>query len=610
MPPRTKHPAAIATKAPNPAYPEGRATAYARAVVAGEIVAGLFVRLACARHLRDLERQGTPEFPYVFDLDREEHFFAFAELVCLTEDVPFVPQSFQEFIGGSIFGWVHMRTRFRRFRTAFIEMGKGNGKTPFAAVVGLYGLSADEEPAPEVYCAAVTRDQANIMFRDAKNIAEASPELEEAGLNILEHNIACGDGFMRTVSSEGKSLDGKRPHISLLDEIHEHPSNVVVQKQRAGMKARNQPLAFEITNSGFDRNSICWEHHELSRQIVEGLIEDETWFAYVCTLDICAACRSKGKSQLNGDCEDCDDWHDPAVWVKANPGLGTILPELYLQEQVKEADAILSSRNLIVRLNFCIWTESATRWLSVDDWNACEDQSLTLEAMRGRQCFAAFDLSSTTDITALGLLFPGETETTAGEGDEAAETYDFIPFFFVPAENVAGRAERDKVPYPQWRDDGHLTATEGNIVDQEAIRQQLKDVVEDFGIEIVEVGHDRWGATKLVTELMDDGFEMVGVEQGYASMSGPSKELERVIVGRRLRHDGNPVMRWMVGNVVIETDPAGNIKPSKSKSTERIDGVPTLVMALGRAMAPREEPEPPKAAPVFYTRRSLGRAGM
>lgn len=584
----------------NPAYPEGRATAYARDVIAGRTVAGVLVRLACQRHLDDLARQGSAGFPFVFNLEREEHFFEFAELVCLTEGVPFVAEPFQEFIAGSVFGWVHASTGYRRFRTAFIEMGKGNGKTPLAAIVGLYCLVADDEPAPEIYAAAVTRDQANIMFRDAKNIAAASPELDEAGMEVLEHNIDCGDGFFRTVSSEGRSLDGKRPHCSLLDEIHEHQSGEVVQKMRAGMKARRQPIVFEITNSGYDRYSICWEHHELSRQILEGLIEDETWFAYVCTLDICAACRSKGKSQLNGDCEDCDDWHDPAVWVKANPGLGTILPELYLQEQVKEADAILSSRNLIMRLNFCIWTESAVRWMSVDDWNACEDLAIRLEKMRGRTCYPAFDLSSTTDITALGLLFPGEGVPPE---DDEEEMYEFIPFFWVPAENVAKRAERDNVPYPQWRDDGYLLTTEGNIVDQEAVRQQLKDVVDVYGITVVEVAHDRWGATKLVTELMDDGFEMVGVGQGYASMSGPSKELERLIVSRRLRHDGNPVMRWMVGNTVIETDAAGNIKPSKSKSTERIDGVPTLVMALGRAMAPREAPD----GPSVYEERGVRR---
>lgn len=528
------------------------ATDYARRVRAGDIVAGPLVRLACERHLRDLEREGEPGFPYRFDAAREAKFLLFAQHMNLSEGVPFVLEPFQQFIVGALFGWVDEHG-FRRFRTGYIEMGKGNGKTPLAALVGLYMLRGDGEWQAEVYTAAVTRDQANIMFTDAKNIAKATPALSRS-LEVLGHNIAYGDSFFRTVSAEARSLDGKRPHASLIDEIHEHPTPIVVQKQRAGMKRRMQPLVFEITNSGYDRNSICWEHHEHSRQVLEGTLVDETWFAYVCGLD------------------EGDDWHDEAVWPKANPGLGSILPVTYIREQVKEADAMPSSQNLILRLNFCVWTQQSTKWIDLSDWDACEDE-VDLEALRGERCFAGLDLASTTDLAAFVLWFPDHDTV--------------LPFFFAPEEASSRRWERDRVPYPEWMRDGFIEQTEGNITDYDYIRERIRELAGIY--DIAEIGYDRWNATQLVTQLVEDGAQMVPVGQGFASMSAPAKAMEALIIGRRLRHDGNPVLRWMAGNVSARQDPAGNIKPDREKSADKIDGIVALVMALSRAVVDQGE---------------------
>ena len=329
----------------------------------------------------------------------------------------------------------------------------------------------------------------------------APPELPRR-LEGLEHNLGFRDSFFRSVSAEARSLDGKRPHVSLIDEIHEHPDGQVVQKMRAGMKRRLQPLVFEITNAGYDRTSICWEHHEHSRQVLEGALADDTWFAYVCALDA------------------GDDWHDEAVWPKANPGLDTILPRTYLREQVKEADAIASSQSLILRLNFCTWTQQSTKWLDLADWDACAS-AIDPSELEGEACFAGLDLASTTDLAALVLWFPAQRVV--------------LPFFWLPEQASARRWERNRVPYPAWARDGRLTLTDGNITDYDRIREDIRALAARF--RIAEIGYDRWNASQLVTQLVEDGAQMVPLGQGFASLNAPARELEKLVAGRELRHD-------------------------------------------------------------------------
>ncbi len=529
-------------------------TTYAQDVVDGKIVAGKMVRQACKRHLDDLKRKDI-------DFKPEDAQFAldFFNLLSLTEGEfagkPFKLEPFQQFIVGSLFGWKGS-DGYRRFRTAYIELGKGNGKSPMAAGIGLLGLVADGEPGAEVYAAAVTRDQAKILFSDAEKMVEKSPSLSgiiESTVNNLSHGAS--QSFFRAISAEARGLDGKRVHMALIDEVHEHPTPIVVDKMRAGTKNRRQALIFEITNSGYDRNSVCYDHHRFSEQILEGSVKNDEWFAYVAQID------------------EGDSWTDEKVWPKANPGLDTILPRKYLREQVAEAIGMPSKQNIVLRLNFCVWTEQATRWLDMDQWDLCADK-INAAALAGkRKCWAGVDLSATTDLSALALVFEPDDQ----------DIVDVLMYYWVPEERMRERAQRDRVPYDRWVREGFIEMTEGNVVDYDAIRERVNGL-RDFGYNIAEVAMDPWNATQTSTQLQGDGFEVAAIRQGFASLTAPSKELERRVAEKSFRHGGNPVLRWNASNVAVAQDPAGNIKPDKARSTERIDGIAAIVNGLARML--------------------------
>lgn len=563
-------------------------TKYAESVLSGEILACKWVKLACQRHIKD----GPENHDSVekcndrglwFDHDAGDRIIAFFRdfLVMYEGDwdgKPFLLEPFQQFILGSLFGW-KTADGFRRFRTAYIEMAKGQGKSPVAAGVGLYGLVADGESGAEVYSAATTRDQAGILFRDAKAFAEGSPALMRR-LTVDKGNIAypVRNSFFRPVSSEHRGLDGKRPHIALIDEVHEHPGPLVVNKMRAGTKNRRQALIFEITNAGYDRHSICYQHHEYSEKILEGVIENDAWFAYMTGLDVCEKCAAEGKSIPADDCPGCDSWKDESKWIKANPGLDTIIPRKYLQEQVAEAVAMPSNENIVKRLNFCIWTESVTKWLSLEAWSACSG-AVDPEELKGRTCYGGLDLSSTLDLTAWVLVFPP---------DKIGGKYSVLCRFFLPEDNMGQRVRKDKVPYDVWARQGFITLTPGNIIDYAFILAAIKKDTEDY--DVAELAFDRWGSQKITTDLQDIGFEVEGKKsliqfgQGFASMAAPTKELEKMVMAGEIAHGANPVLAWMVSNTVVRKDPAGNMKPDKEKSTERIDGIVATIMAVSRAM--------------------------
>ncbi len=562
-------------------------SAYARAVVAGRIITGRLVRLACERHLDDLEN--GHERGLRWDVEKANRVIDFfPDMLCLAEGAfagkPFKLAPFQQFIVGSLFGWLGP-DGFRRFRTAYIETAKGSGKSPLCAGIGLYGLVADDEPAAEIYAAAVTRDQAKILFRDAELMVDASPELN-ALIDKRVNNLADleTNSYFRPVSSEKRGLDGHRVHMALIDEIHEHPSDVVVEKMRAGTKVRRQALIVEITNSGYDRKSICWQHHEMSERVLTGIIENDSWFAYVAQLDACDECLGKGHKMANPACPNCDDWRNEKVWIKANPIIDITPGRKYVREQVAEAIAMPSKQNVVLRLNFCIWTEQATRWLDMRKWGECGETLMEVVAhkLRGRLCYGGLDLASTTDLIALSLLFPptsAEVSDAEARG-EPLPPVQLICAFWVPAENMLARSRKDGVPYDLWERQGWITATEGNVADYDAVRRDINELSDLYNIR--ELGIDPWNATQLATQLEGDGVanEIVFVRQGWASMSGPSKELERLHLSRLLAHGDNPVLSWNASNVSIRQDPAGNIKPDKETSTERIDGIVSTVMSI------------------------------
>jgi len=538
-------------------------TRYAHDVASGRIVAGPLVRLACKRHLDDLKRRDI-----AFDRTLASRAIGyFRDVLRLNggefEGKPFVLGLWQAFIVGSLFGWLGPDGA-RRFRVAYVEIGKGNGKSPLAAGIGHYMLASDGEARAEVYAAATKKDQAMILFRDAVSMVDQSPILSErlkkSGSFPNVWNLAdlkTGSFFRPIASDEAQS--GPRPHCGLIDELHEHKSSNVVDMMRAGTKGRKQALIFEITNSGWDRHSVCRQHHEYSEKVLEGVLQDDSWFAYVAGLDA------------------GDEWTDEKVWPKANPNLGVSVTHKYLREQVREAVGMPGKQNVVRRLNFCEWTEQNERWLDMAIWDR-GSESFDVAALRGRVCYGGLDLAKVNDLSALALVFPPVAP---------GERWKALMRFWVPQDDILVRAKRDRVPYDVWVREGLITATEGNATDFGFIKAAIIEACGRFDLR--ELAYDRMFAGEIIQDLMAEGVTVVPFGQGFLSMASPTAHLERMLLAGELQHGGNAVLRWNASNVTVQTDAAGNIKPDKERSTERIDGVVALIMAIGRAqLAPVE----------------------
>jgi phage terminase large subunit-like protein len=450
-----------------------------------------------------------------------------------------------------LFGWKRADGT-RRFRRGYIEVPKKNGKSTLFSVLSLYLLCGDGEAGAEVYSAAVDRDQASIVYNEAANMVEASPALSgrlsvvRSTKRIAFHRTR---SFYKALSADVPAKEGLNAHAVLIDELHAQKTRELWDTLRYAGASRRQPLHLSVTTAGFDRLSICWEQHEYARQVLDGTIHDSAFFAFIC-----AAAPE-------------DDWTDPEVWKAANPSFGITLSADQFAEDCKEAQESPAKENSFRRYRLNQWTEQDVRWLSIEKWDACDGVPADLD---GRTCYGGLDLSSTTDVTALALVFPNENGP-----------FDVLVYFWVPEEGAKRRERRDRVPYGQWIREGFIEATPGEAIDYDRIRNQVKELGERYRIQSIAI--DRWNATQLATQLHSDGFEMVAFGQGFASMNWPTKKLEEVVLSGRLRHGGNPVLRWMAGNVSIETDAADNWKPSKKKSRERIDGIVALIMALERA---------------------------
>ena len=456
-----------------------------------------------------------------------------------------------------LFGWKRADGT-RRFRYAYIEVPRKNGKSTLAAGLGLYLSVADGEYGAEVYSAATKKDQARIVWGDAEKMAKGSPYLKQFCRTFRNNiNVPRTGSKFEPLGADSNTLDGLNPHGVIMDELHAHRDRRVWDVMTTAMGARRQPMTVSITTAGVYRpESIGWEQHQHAVQVLEGALEDDGFFAYIASA------------------EPDDDWTDPKTWAKANPNLGISLKEDYLAEQCERAKRSPSFLNTFLRLHLNIWTSQMTRWLDMEDWNACGSES-DPGALDGLACYGGLDLASTTDVAAFALVFP-----------DVDGTYDVLARFWVPEDRIVERSNRDRVPYDAWARDGWITSTEGNVIDYDVIRADIKALAKRYNI--VELGFDRWGAAQITTQLDSDGLVVVPVGQGFASMSAPSKELETLVMGRKLAHGGNPVLRWMASNVATEQDAAGNIKPSKSKSTERVDGIVALVMALDRATRHRD----------------------
>ena len=451
-----------------------------------------------------------------------------------------------------LFGWKRADGT-RKYRTAYIEIPRKNGKSTLSAGIGLYLLFADNEPGAEIYSAAADRDQAAIVHDQARAMVEDSPELAKRA-EVFKRSIVvhATRSVYKVISADAYTKHGLNAHGIIFDELHAQPNRELWDVLTTSTGAREQPLVATITTAGYDRESICWEQHEYARKVLEGVIEDPTYFAYIAAAD------------------ENEDWTDPEVWENANPGLGVTISREYLEQECKRAQQVPAYQNTFRRLHLDQWTQQETRWLDLGVWDACGGD---VPDLAGRKCYAGLDMASTTDVAALALVFPPETE---------GEPYYVIPFFWIPGDNLVERSLRDRASYDAWQQAGLLATTDGNVIDYQAIQAQIVDLGEIYDIE--EIAFDRWGAIQMSQNLDGAGFTMVPFGQGFASMSAPTKELQRLILDGKIAHGGHPVLRWMADNMVVKQDPAGNLKPDKSKSRQKIDGMVALIMGLDRAI--------------------------
>lgn len=495
-----------------------------------------------------------------YDKKKADRAVTFIENLCHTKGkwagTPFWLLPWQEQLIRDIFGIVKPDGN-RQFRTAFVEICKKVGKSELAAVA-LYLLYADNEPSAEVYGAAADRQQASIVFDVAKQMVEMSPALMKrsklmgATKRIVNYSNA---GYYQVLSAEVGGKHGFSVSGLVFDEIHTQPNRQLYDVLTKGSSdARQNPLHFIITTAGNDRHSIAYELHTKAVDILEGRRVDPTFYPVVYGL------------------KDDEDWEDEANWYKVNPSLGYTVDIERLRDAYREAKQNPADEITFKWLRCNMWVSSTVAWIP-DAIYMRGNEPIDMDALAGRDCYAGLDLSSTGDITALVLIFPPRDEE---------EKYVLLPYFWIPEETIPRRVKANSVPYDIWEKQDYIMSTEGNVIHYDFIEKFIMDLSEKY--HILEIAVDRWNATQMIQNLEGEGFTIVPFGQGFSSMSAPTKEFYRLLMEGRIIHGGNPVLRWMAGNVVIDTDPAGNIKVTKAKSKEKIDGIVAAIMALDRCI--------------------------
>lgn len=496
-----------------------------------------------------------------YDKKKADRAVTFIENLCHTKGkwagTPFWLLPWQEQLIRDIFGIVKPDGN-RQFRTAFVEICKKVGKSELAAAVALYLLYADNEPSAEVYGAAADRQQASIVFDVAKQMVEMSPALMKrsklmgATKRIVNYSNA---GYYQVLSAEVGGKHGFSVSGLVFDEIHTQPNRQLYDVLTKGSSdARQNPLHFIITTAGNDRHSIAYELHTKAVDILEGRRVDPTFYPVVYGL------------------KDDEDWEDEANWYKVNPSLGYTVDIERLRDAYREAKQNPADEITFKWLRCNMWVSSTVAWIP-DAIYMRGNEPIDMDALAGRDCYAGLDLSSTGDITALVLIFPPRDEE---------EKYVLLPYFWIPEETIPRRVKANSVPYDIWEKQGYIMSTEGNVIHYDFIEKFIMYLSEKY--HILEIAVDRWNATQMIQNLEGEGFTIVPFGQGFSSMSAPTKEFYRLLMEGRIIHGGNPVLRWMAGNVVIDTDPAGNIKVTKAKSKEKIDGIVAAIMALDRCI--------------------------
>ncbi len=496
-----------------------------------------------------------------YDKELADYAVSFIECLCHTKGTwagkPFKLLDWQEQIIRDLFGTVKPNG-YRQFNTAYIEIPKKNGKSELAAAVALLLCCGDGEQRAEIYGCAADRGQATIVFDVAADMVRMCPALNKRCKILTSQKrilFAPTNSFYQVLSAEAYSKHGFNIHGVVFDELHTQPNRKLFDVMTKGSgDARMQPLYFLITTAGTDTHSICFETHQKALDILEGRKIDPTFYPVIYGAG------------------DTEDWTDPKVWLKANPSLGETIGMDKVEASCESAKQNPSEENSFRQLRLNQWVKQAVRWMPMDKWDACA-YPVNEEMLEGRVCYGGLDLSSTTDLTSFCLVFPPEDED---------EPYYILPYFGVPEDTLELRVKRDHVPYDLWHRQGYLETTEGNVVHYGYIEKFIERQGERFNIR--EIAFDRWGAVQMVQNLEGMGFTVVPMGQGFASMSPPTKELMKLTLEKKLAHGGHPVLRWNMDNIFIRTDPAGNIKADKAKSTEKIDGAIAMIMALDRAI--------------------------
>ena len=496
-----------------------------------------------------------------YDKAAADYAVGFIECLCHTKGTwagkPFELIDWQERIIRDLFG-ILKPNGYRQFNTAYVELPKKQGKSELAAAVALLLCCGDGEERAEVYGCAADRQQASIVFEVAADMVRMCPELgKRVKLLASQKRMVYlpTNSFYQVLSAEAYSKHGFNIHGVVFDELHTQPNRKLFDVMTKGSgDARMQPLYFLITTAGTDTQSICYETHQKAKDILEGRTIDSTFYPVIY-----------------GAKAD-EDWTDPEVWKRSNPSLGITVGIDKVQAACDSARQNPAEENSFRQLRLNQWVKQSVRWMPMDKWDACA-MPVNAEALEGRVCYGGLDLSSTTDVTAFVLVFPPTEED---------ESFSVLPYFWIPEDNMELRVCRDHVPYDVWQKQGFLMTTEGNVVHYGFIEKFIEELGEKYNIR--EIAFDRWGAVQMVQNLEGMGFTVVPFGQGFKDMSPPTKELMKLTLEKRIAHGGHPVLRWMADNIFIRTDPAGNIKADKEKSTERIDGVIALIMALDRAI--------------------------
>lgn len=566
--------------------------AYAHAVVKGRVPAGHYHRLACARHLRDRAREGTAAFPYRFDAAKADRFFRFAAKLKHYKGewagTFIVLQPWQLFRRGSLYGWVHVDTGLRRFRTAYDEVPRKNGKTLELAIAAVYTTFYDHEPGAEGYCLGTTRYQAGFVFGDAKKLVRSSGL--KVRLKVMAKNIHRSDTDSKLEPLGANPVDGLNPHFIGMDELHKWKTRDRIDVMETATGSRRQPVLAQITTAGDDIVSVCGDQHDYACKILDQVLDDETFFAFIAHADV-------GLAGIPDD-----DWTLEATAIKANPNYGVSVKPDDLRALRTKAIHMPGAAAAYQQDRLNIWVNTDAPWLSMDGWKRGQSAWL-LEELRGQPCFGAIDLSSKIDLSAFALCFPPTATRTR---------WRYVVRCFTPLDTLVARARRDRAPYLQWAEIAipgapvvamkipgspwpYLTTNPGNRIDQGVIRQAVKDARDLFGFDIQQIGFDPWNAATIEEDLTGDGFQVVEIPQTLKHMSLPTKDFGADVLDGLVDVGGDPQQAWMASNVVVYEDGPENIKPVKKKSRGRIDGTVAMIMtrklaALDAAVGPAEDP--------------------